>query len=358
MRAQDKHNDLSAQLQHQVTQAIERSDRLNIKAGGCKHFYGRNITGEELNLAEHRGIISYEPTELVIKARAGTLLTVIEQTLAEHNQMLPFEPPAYGNSATLGGTIATNFSGPRRAYNGAVRDYVLGTKIINGKAEILSFGGEVIKNVAGYDVSRLMVGAMGTLGVILESSIKVAPRPEAEITLVQETNIDNALARLQQWSALPLPISASCYYQRKLYIRLSGAENSIHTAQRTIGGEALNSADAFWHSIKEQSHDFFSNTPSLWRISLAPDTPALPLQGETLYEWGGALRWLKTDAPATEIRAACASLSGHISLFRSSGNRDDVFQPLAQHLLNLHRNLKQAFDPHNIFNIGRMYREF
>ena len=277
--------DISEQLKDQVQQAIDKKQPLSITAGGSKNFYGRKISGNELNLSEHQGILNYEPTELVITARAGTPLSVIENALVENNQMLPFEPPAFSESATIGGTVACNFSGPRRAYSGAVRDFVLGTKIINGHGDLLSFGGEVMKNVAGYDVSRLMAGAMGTLGVIVETSIKVIPRPEAEITLRQHTGIDDALTRLHQWSALPLPISASCFYKDGLYIRLSGAEKAIHAARKTIGGEILADADNFWLSVKEHTHDFFNTEKSLWRLSLASTTAPLSVAGDTFYEW-------------------------------------------------------------------------
>ena len=359
MSAQSNQNDLSAELQNQVLQAIESKTTLTIKAGGTKDFYGRHVTPtEEINLSQHSGIISYDPTELVITARAGTPLNVIQRTLAEKKQMLAFEPPAFGHHATLGGTLACNFSGPRRAYTGAARDYVLGTKIINGKAEILSFGGVVMKNVAGYDVSRLMIGAMGTLGVILEASLKVVPQPETEITLIQNINNAGALNKIHQWAALPLPISASCFYQNQLYIRLSGSEKTLATAEQKIGGERLPDSDAFWSSIKEQSHAFFSNEQNLWRISLASNTPPLELSGETLYEWGGALRWLKSNQPPADIRKSCTLIKGHSTLFRSTETRDEVFQSLPQPLLKLHQNLKQSFDPHSIFNIGRLYQAF
>ncbi len=360
MKVVDKNNDISDQLQNKVLQAIKFGETLSIRAGGSKDFYGRSRsnTGNELNVANHQGIISYEPTELFITVRAGTPLKIIERVLKENQQMLAFEPPYFGGNATLGGTIACNLSGPRRAYSGAVRDYVLGTKIINGNAEVLSFGGEVMKNVAGYDVSRLMVGAMGTLGVILEASVKVVPLPETEITLVQNISLEAALTKLHQWSVLPLPISASCFYRENLYIRLSGAENAIEATQKKLGGEILNEAEVFWLSIKEHAHDFFKNEQSLWRFSLASNTPVSALDGDTLYEWGGALRWLKSSFSEEEIRASCAPLNGHTTLFRSTGVRDEVFQTLPRHLLKLHQNLKQAFDPHNIFNIGRMYREF
>ena len=359
-------NDISVQLQNEVLQATESGRGLNIKAGGTKDFYGRNISNpestdapaNELNISQHSGIINYEPTELVITARTGTPLKVIEQILTENKQMLAFEPPAFGSHATLGGTIACNLSGPRRAYAGATRDYVLGTKIINGKAEILSFGGVVMKNVAGYDVSRLMVGAMGTLGVIVEASIKVVPLPETEITLVQNINITTALRKLHQWSALPLPVSASCFYQDQLYIRLSGTEKALLTAQQKLGGERHNEAGAFWSSIKEQTHDFFKSEQSLWRLSLASNTPPLALTSDTLYEWGGALRWLKSSQPLADVRESCALLKGHSTLFRSAETREDVFHSLPQHLLKLHQNLKHSFDPHGIFNIGRMYPDF
>ncbi len=358
MIQQDVQNDMTAQLQEQVSQAIKTRDKLIIRAGGTKDFYGRTVSGNELNIAGHQGITNYEPTELVITARAGTRLKIIEQMLSENNQILAFEPPAFGNNATLGGTIACNFSGPRRAYTGAARDSVLGSKIINGKAEILSFGGEVMKNVAGYDVSRLMTGAMGTLGVLLEVSLKVVPKPEIEVTMMQNIKREDTLAKIHQWSLLPLPISASCFYKGDLYIRLSGSEKSISAAQQVIGGEIMIEADSFWYSIKEQTHDFFKNDQSLWRISLASNTSDSSLIGDTMIEWGGALRWLKTDMSQDQIQKVSDSINGHISLFRTSEKRDKVFQLLPKHLLQLHRNLKQAFDPHGIFNIGRMYQVF
>ncbi len=353
------HNNLSEQLQNEVQQAIATHQTLTIKAGGSKDFYGRDVVADKiLNVAEHQGIISYEPTELVIKARAGTPIKAIQQALVEHKQMLAFEPPGYNGKATLGGTLASNFSGPRRAYSGAARDYVLGSSIINGKAERLSFGGEVMKNVAGYDASRLMTGALGTLGALLDASIKVVPMPEAELTLTHETTIDTALLKLHQWSQLPLPISASCFYQGRLYIRLSGTENGINSARQTIGGELLNSAANFWQSITEQTHPFFQHKPALWRLSLASNTPVLDIEGDTLYEWGGALRWLKSDVPLQRIRANSYLKKGHSTLFRSTGIRDQIFQPMPAPLLKLHQRLKQAFDPQGIFNIGRMYPDF
>ncbi|WP_428355425.1 glycolate oxidase subunit GlcE [Methyloprofundus sp.] len=352
-------NDLHQQLQDEVLQAKATGSCLAIQGGGSKQFYGRKVAADKvLNTAAHQGIISYEPAELFIQARAGTTLTEIHKTLTEEGQMLAFEPPVYNEKSTLGGTLAGNFSGPRRAYSGAARDYVLGTTLLNGKAEIASFGGQVMKNVAGYDVSRLMVGALGTLGVIMDASIKVVPIPEAEITLMQETSIETALSKLHEWSRLPLGISASCFYKNKLYLRLSGTEKAIYAAVKKIGGEPLNQADEFWQSISNQSHVFFQNEQSLWRLSLASNTPPLFTNEDTLYEWGGALRWLKSDVAQQTIRADSHLINGHSTLFRSSSPHDAVFQPLAPPLLKLHQRLKQAFDPQGIFNIGRMYPDF
>ncbi|MFK5947653.1 MAG: glycolate oxidase subunit GlcE [Methylococcales bacterium] len=350
-----QNKDISKQLKNTVQLSLNNQEKLIIKGGGSKQFYGRITTGKTLNIAEHQGVINYEPSELVITVRAGTQLKDIEALLAKNNQMLAFEPPAFSDHATIGGTIACNFSGPRRAYTGAARDYVLGTKIINGQAEILSFGGEVMKNVAGYDVSRLITGAMGTLGVLLEISLKVVPKPETEITLVHNCTAEQALVKLQQWSVLPLPITASCFYQDQLSIRLSGSEKAIKIIQPSLGGEILNEANAFWYSIKEQTHTFFDKRKILWRFSAASNTPITTRNEDTFYEWGGALRWIKADTSADKIPDA---LNGHITLFRSPTIKHEVFQPLPNHLLQIHHRLKQAFDPQGIFNIGRMYPEF
>lgn len=352
-------SDITHQLQADVLQAIDTKNSVTIKAGGSKDFYGRcKREPTLLNVAQHQGIISYEPTELVIKARAGTPLREIETLLTENKQMLAFEPPYFADTATVGGTIACNLSGARRAYTGAVRDYILGTTIINGKAEVLSFGGEVMKNVAGYDVSRLMVGAMGTLGIILEASIKVVPMPEAEITIVQNISVDKALIQLHHWAALPFPISASCYYQGMLYIRLSGAEKAIHAAKLVMGGEVLTEAEVFWLSIKEQTHPFFNSDKSLWRLSLASNTPVLAEGKDMLYEWGGALRWFTQSLSETTVRESMSSVKGSLTLFRCLDGRNEVFSPLPTPLLAVHQHLKQAFDPDGIFNRGRMYQEF
>lgn len=350
--------DISNELQQQVEQAIANKTALNISAGNTKQFYGREPTGTALNLGEHSGVVNYEPTELVITARAGTPLKEIESLLASENQILGFEPPAFGDAATIGGTIACNFSGPGRAFSGSARDFVLGSKIINGKAEVLHFGGEVMKNVAGYDVSRLMCGAMGTLGALLELSIKVLPKAEADLTLIQELDAEDALKKVHSLARQSLPISATCFDDNTLHIRLSGSNGTVQAARQAIGGDELTSGEDFWQQIKEQQHAFFKSQHPLWRLSLASNTPLLDLPGKYLYEWNGAQRWLLSDENAELIRDKIAQLGGHAQCFRNHVNRDHAFHPLNKGLLKIHRELKQAFDPDGIFNPGRMYAEF
>ncbi|MBT8119273.1 MAG: glycolate oxidase subunit GlcE [Gammaproteobacteria bacterium] len=358
-------SDISQQLQQQVQHAFERKAALSIFAGNSKAFYGRSdaraASAEILDVSGHRGVLNYEPTELVITARAGTPLREIEKLLEENGQMLPFEPPAFSDNATIGGTIACNLSGPRRAYTGAARDFLLGCKIINGKGEILSFGGEVMKNVAGYDVSRLMAGAMGTLGILLEVSLKVLPVAEMESTQLFQCTAAEALDRMHAWSQTPLPLSASSYHDSTLRVRLSGATEAVKAAVDTISGETVTAAEQYWQQLREQRLDFFTEEKPLWRISLASDTVSLGLPADynednCLYEWGGALRWLKSDAPAETIQYAVAELDGHATLFRHDGD-NNVFQPLTPGLMRIHQNLKQAFDPENILNPGKLYPE-
>jgi glycolate oxidase FAD binding subunit len=349
--------DSSTDIRARVADAIERRAPLAIVGGGSKHFLGREPQGEPLALAEHRGVIDYHPEELVLTARSGTPLSELEALLAEHDQMFAFEPPHFGAAATLGGTIAANLSGPRRAYAGAARDFVLGVRIVNGRGEILRFGGEVMKNVAGYDVSRLVTGAMGTLGVILDVSLKVLPRPRESMTLVQSLAPRVAVESLCRWAAAPLPVSASCIEDEHLYVRLSGTASALAKARATIGGDVLENADGFWLEVREQRRPLFDGDAPLWRLSVPP-AAAMDLPGAQLIEWGGALRWLKSDAPAATIRAAAAELGGHAMLFRSPVRPSDPYQPLPEPLMQLHKRIKTAMDPHGIFNRGRMYAEF
>lgn len=350
--------DLSLTLQNNIIDAYENNRSLQIIGGNSKAFYGRTPSGEKFEVNGNTGIISYEPTELVITARGGTPLSEIEKVLAENNQSLPFEPPHYGDSATLGGTIACNLSGSRRPYAGSARDYVLGIKLLNGKGEILHFGGEVMKNVAGYDISRLMCGALGCMGILLEVSLKVLPRAEEEFTLVKELDEKNAIDTIANLSRAALPLSAALYDGQRLYLRVCGTHSSVATSKQKIGGDELSSQEQFWNKINEQTHAFFDSTLPLWRLSLAPYTQPLAIDGKWMLDWAGAQRWLLTDLPAETIRASVQQVDGHACLFRNGDRNLDVFHPLQPKLMTLHRNLKDAFDPKGIFNPGRMYKEF
>jgi glycolate oxidase FAD binding subunit len=348
--------DISQALQERVREALAQNTPLQIVGGDSKAFYGREPSGERFEVGAHRGILNYAPTELVATVRAGTPLAELERTLAENRQMLPFEPPHLGETATVGGTVTTNLSGPRRPYAGAVRDHVLGLKVINGKGEILHFGGEVMKNVAGYDLSRLMAGALGTLGVILEVSFKVIPMAQRELTLYRDCSIDTAIHTMNDWASRPYPISGAVFDGENLYLRFSGSDSAVEAARKKFGGEELGEDEAFWTRIREQRHGFFAGTAPLWRLSVAPAAPWVALPGKTLVDWGGAQRWIKGEADADTLRAAARAGGGHAVMFRG-GDRDQPFQALDPVMMRLHRQLKQALDPQGIFNPGRLYPE-
>lgn len=348
--------DLTEQFRERVLAAAVDKAPLRIRGGGTKDFYGNKPEGALLDTTNHTGIVAYEPTELVVTARAGTRLAELEAALAETGQMLAFEPPHFGE-ATVGGCVAAGLSGPRRATAGSVRDFVLGVKLLDGKGEILNFGGQVMKNVAGYDVSRLMAGALGTLGLLLEVSLKVLPKPPAEATLRLELPQDKAIEAMNRWGGQPLPISATCWSDGQLTLRLSGARAAVAAAREKIGGEAVADADGFWRAVREQQDDYFSGEAALWRLSLPSKTAPLALPGEPLIEWGGALRWLTFDGPAAHVREAAARAGGHATLFRGSDKSAGAFQPLPAPLMAIHKNLKRSFDPQGLFNPGRLYAD-
>ena len=290
----------------------------------------------------------------MLSARGGTPLAEVTAALDERGQMLAFEPPSFGAQATIGGTIATGLSGPARPYAGAARDFVLGTRVLNGKGEVLRFGGEVMKNVAGYDVSRLMTGACGTLGVLLDVSLKVLPLPAVSRTLAFDVTAAEAIERCNAWAATPVPVTGACHDGERLRIRLSGTAGGVEAAARALGGETLD-GDAFWTALREQTLPFFTGAGEVWRVSVPPGAEPIRIGGDVLVDWGGALRWLRTDTPADEVRAAAERAGGHATLFRGGDRTREVFHPLPPAVRRLHERLKAAFDPRGIFNPGRMY---
>ncbi len=350
------------QYQVAIQAAVESKTPVQICGGNSKNFYGNPLTvnHDVLDVSAYSGIVEYEPTELVVTARAGTRLADLEAALNQQGQMLAFEPPCFGKAATLGGCVATGLSGPRRAAAGAVRDFVLGVRMLDGSGKDLRFGGQVMKNVAGYDVSRLMVGSLGTLGVLLEVSLKVLPQSSAGITLRLRMDEAQAIDKMNQWAGQPLPISATCFYRDELFIRLSGAKPAVHAAQTILGGDMLTNSSAFWTSVREQTHNFFQSGKSLWRLSIKSTSAPLSLPGRQLIEWNGALRWLICDETVTAetIRQVAKDAGGHATLFRTDEERRQVFHPLDPGMMKIHRALKQKFDPAGILNPGRLYPEF
>jgi len=345
-------HDQSLQLRDQVLAALAAAETLHIRGSGSKAFLREDAAppaSRILSVSDHTGVTGYEPSELVITVRAGTPLRQVETVLAEHGQMLAFEPPGFAAGASMGGTLACGLSGPRRPYTGSARDFMLGCRLLNGQGQILSFGGQVIKNVAGFDITRLMAGSYGTLGVLLEVSLKVLPRPEAERTLVFDLAADTVLARMSDWSRGAWPLSALAYDGERVLMRLSGAEAALKASHRHLGGEVLAEANRFWQQWREQELPWFHDpAASLWRLSLAPASPPPELPGHWHLDWGGALRWLKTTAPAERIFAETARLGGHARCFRSAVGQPRQ-PPLPAPLAALQQRLRTAFDPHGVF---------
>ena len=366
-----EHDPALARLIDRVRAARQSGTPLCIRGGGTKDFYGETPQGERLSTTELAGISSYQPTELVVTVRGGTLLAELEAVLADKGQCLPFEPPHFSEGATVGGMVAAGLSGPSRAATGAVRDYILGAVLLNGQGEVLSFGGQVIKNVAGYDVSRLLAGSLGTLGVILEVSIKVLPVAPATVTLRFDMPQAAALAQLHQWGGQPLPLNASAMWNDQLVVRLRGAVAAVQAAStkfQALGGEVTDPAlaDTFWQGLRDHRDEFFTAAHAaveaggaLWRLSVPQTAPVLDLPGTPLIEWAGAQRWCLTpraDArTATRLRDIARQAGGHATLFRSADKSAGAFAPLTSPLDRIHRELKRSFDPHGVFNPGRLY---
>ena len=354
-------------LQQRIKDAAASGRTLNLVGHGSKAFYGGEPVGEPLAMGELTGISSYEPSELVITAKAGTPIAELEAALAEKGQHLPFEPPRFNGRGTVGGMVASGLSGPARASVGALRDHVLGVTVVNGQGEAMRFGGTVMKNVAGYDVSRVMAGSMGVLGVIAEVSLKVLPLPYAEATLRFELGQAQALLQLNRWGSQPLPINASAWWDGALVLRLAGARAAVQSATLTLGGELIpdDLARPFWTGLRDHSDEFFLGAEravqggaALWRLSLPQTAPALSLHGEQLVEWGGAQRWITTPMAAAQVREMAAQVGGHATLFRASDKSAGSFAPLSAPLARIHRALKKSFDPQGVFNPGRLYPAF
>jgi glycolate oxidase FAD binding subunit len=357
-------------LVDRVNAAREAGAQLSIRGGGTKDFYGEPVQGEPLDVNGLSGISSYEPTELVVTARCGTRLHELEATLGARGQCLPFEPPYFGareaeaQRATVGGMVAAGLAGPPRAAVGSVRDHVLGATMLNGRGEVLTFGGQVMKNVAGYDVPRVLAGSLGVLGVILEVSLKVLPLAPATATLRFEMDETAALDTLNDFARQPLPLNASAWWQGTLVIRLRGAHAAVDAAITRLGGELIEPvfASSFWQGLRNHTDEFFvgahralASGAALWRVSVPPTAPPLALSGEQLIEWVGAQRWLCTTTPAVQVREVAARLGGHATLFAGTDKSAGVFAPLKSPLDRIHRELKKAFDPAGVFNPGRLY---
>ena len=339
-----------------IRRAATERTHVRIRGSGAKDFYGLALIGDVLDTRACTGIVEYEPTELVLTARAGTPLAEVEAELAKNRQMLAFEPPHFGSAATLGGSVASGFSGPRRVSAGSARDFVLGVRMLNGLGEDLHFGGKVMKNVAGYDLSRLMTGSFGTLGLITEVSLKVLPVPEEERTVRFEMDEPMALDSLSRWAAKPLPLSASCHASGLLHIRLSGAGPAVEAAQRKLGGEQIADGHAFWQSVREQTHPFFAGAATLWRLSIRATAVPLGL-GPQLIEWHGGLRWIAAEPTPSQAFETAQRAGGHATLFRGGDKRLGI-QRLPANLLAIHKKLKRAFDPEGILSPGRINPDF
>ena len=341
-------------IRERVLEASRTGTALRLRGSGSKDFYGEQLVGEVLDLSPYRGIVDYEPSELVITARCGTPLSEIERTLAQHGQFLAFEPPAIAADPTIGGVIAAGLSGPRRMQVGAVRDFVLGATLLDANAEALHFGGRVMKNVAGFDVSRLLCGSLGILGILTEVSLKVLPRPRCEETVRLALSAGDAVSVFNRWGSLPLPISAATWIDGTAWVRLSGALPAVRAARERIGAEAVDTtaAAAFWDSLRHYSHAFFAHD-GIWRVSVPSAVQPLPLPGDLLIDWGGSLRWHAGDMGGSDVRAMASAAGGTALRWRgeTGGSR---FHPLTPAITEIHRRLKQRFDPRGLFNRNRL----
>lgn len=349
--------DLSETLLEQVREAVEKGQPINVQGGGTKSFMGRSTDpgAQLIDVSGHSGIVNYQPVELVITVRAGTRLSEIEAALAENNQMLAFEPPHFGEGSTIGGTLAANQSGPGRPWWGSVRDHLLGVRLISSKAEHLRFGGQVMKNVAGYDMSRLQAGAMGGFGLITEMSFKVLPRPASQITLAYDCDQADAISLMNQRAIESKPLSAATWLDGRLYLRLSGAQSAVEATRKAWGGEIVETGENFWRSLQDQKLSLFESEDPLWRFSINPTAKAFDLDLPAIIDWGGAQRWYSGQQSFDEMVSIAESAGGQVSLYRGGDRNTEVNHPVAAPLQNLQQRVKASIDPVGLFNPGRVY---
>ena len=352
-------SDHSQDIAAAIAGAAAQQEALYISAGGSKRdLLGRECNARVLDVSGHRGITDYQPSELVLTARAGTALGDIQAALAKEGQTLPFEPPLFGGRATLGGTIACNLSGPARPWAGSARDLVLGVQLIDGLGQILNFGGRVMKNVAGYDVARLQAGALGTLGVLSEISLKVMPLPEQSITLVYDMDASAAIDTMNRRAGQSGPLSGACWFDGRLYLRLSGAAAAVEDTARSWGGDSVADSESFWGDLREMNLPFFHSPEPLWRLSVKSSAAVMDDPRPTLIDWGGAQRWLRGDFELAQLQRVAVAAGGNASLFRG-GDRNLEVRPQPDPVsLRLQQRLKNAFDPQGILNPGRLYGQF
>lgn len=349
-------SDLSHDLAERVSEAAATDTALYIVGGDSKrHLWGRDCRGSELNVAQHSGVVDYQPGELVITARAGTPLTELAAVLGAENQWLPCECPEFDGRATLGGTLATNSNGPGRAFAGALRDLVLGVRLIDGRGRLLNFGGKVMKNVAGYDVSRLQAGALGTLGILCDITFKILPRPETTTTLIFEQAHHSAPAFIAKHARQAKPLSAACWYDGRVYLRLSGAEQAVHHTASLWGGDTLDHAATFWQQLRELSLPRLEQTEELVRLSVKPTADSLLESPPLCIDWAGGLRWYAGRDGREALQQAALAAGGHAVFYRGGDRRAEVRQPLGPAQQQIQHRLKQAFDPCGILNRGRLY---
>ena len=348
--------DALREIRERVIEANRSGTPLRLRGAGTKDFYGESLEGEVLDLRPCRGIVDYEPSELVITARCGTPLSEIDAALAGPDQFLAFDPPTFGADPTIGGVIAAGLCGPRRLQVGATRDFVLGARLLNATGEELRFGGRVMKNVAGFDVSRLLCGSLGILGVVTEVSLKVLPRPRCEQTLALRMPAPEAVGLFNRCGSLPLPISAAAWIDGTAWIRLSGARPAVRSATDRVGGDEVGTveAEAFWNALRHCTHPFFA-AEEIWRVSVPSTSQWLALPGQPLIDWGGSVRWYAGDLRGADVRALAAAAGGTAMRWRGAAE-DSRFHPLSAAVAVIHRRLKRSFDPRGIFNRGRLVR--